>query len=474
MGIYGITRPITYEAEGCYKHKASKGPDSTIVNVLSSIARETYIAQENPIHFLKCKPVLQKVSKRLHLQGYIFQKTRGEKIKNIFNQLKLRRFFSRNKQKNVPSEILSKNQIIPTHKEFNSKKTPLSFSLLEYTLPIRSSLKVEFSNERQFVVFQNNKPITNGFLGELIYFPGGKMKLESTQTIANKSKFYLSLIPESNVVNSLFKQLKVMRDPENPNLINLTFQHQNPKLAAAIVNQTLKGYQDYLYEQAKDKIDKQLLYLEQRKNEILAEIDTMLSEHEVKLSKDVAEQKLFSIDHEIEILAQKQIDEKMRFYEIEEKIQLLLEQIQFEGSLEDFYQSQSLSQAIGKEEHEIQHFINTLQNEKTDTLLRLKLCEDFRDPIQGSDLSFESIGLFLRDPKLSELCSQMTALQEKALDHQNYSQKERATFKQLLESEKTQYQQYINRLQSSLEIKNTTIAEQLKDLYKDKLSALFR
>lgn len=285
----GIKRGSCYTARGTIKPQGSK-PNLTATMLLFSNLGEAYSSSEGPLYFLNSYPVAAKVSDRLCFQGNLVEIKEQKRVTSPFLVLKAKQHFGRHS----PSTPFGGIPHCPETLIFPDPEVSLQLDYLAYFSECSTLLSLEFLDDTTFLVKKGDELIGQGrvglpFTSDLVAFT-----LKKVDTPLGGKKYSLSLIPKHLAVHALQKAVSVRVDKENSDLISIVAKHSDRHLAARIVNLFIEEYHNHLKDQGKEKMERQIHYLEEREEATIEKIKRLTEEHGI-CTKNALEADQFSL-----------------------------------------------------------------------------------------------------------------------------------------------------------------------------------
>ena len=289
---YITSLPVTYKAEAQFKtqKKESGGLGATLLS-MSGGGGGGYMENDSPKDFLVSYPVAERVVKRLFLNGHIQELKKTQPSSARFQSLlafKAKRHF----ESKSPHVLVGSIEPCPAISElpFHLIETPINFKQLIYSLDIATSFTIRFIDDKNFITDAGkpgriNEPYTNGEYTFILNSNGESLK---------DRLFHFSLAPVYNVAKNLGNQLTVETDKENKQLLNLSYTHSHPEVAAKVINSFLTEYMLYQKAQGAEKIDHQLKYLASREQDIITKLKR-LTKAQAAFAKDEISRGNFSL-----------------------------------------------------------------------------------------------------------------------------------------------------------------------------------
>ena len=466
--LYFLTRPIKFVSEGIFKGQTAQ-TEAPLFKALEFLSAEnSYFTSDDSRVFLRCRPVLEEVVSTLNLQASIDQRVLSKKLREVWYTLKITNAYRRLKKQKPLSSLQSSDVYVP-HKLFiPDASAAFTCSHVCFLSETATSLKIHFLDEKTFSVFKGRKEVNKGHLERPFIWSEGSFILAGK---GKKGKtLSLNLIPMEQAVNSLKKRLKVTKDKENSKLIHVSFTHRDRHLAAAIVNETMEQYQNYLKGEGKKKITKQLAYLHQRQEETMASLDAVLQKHKSYLESSLSANTMISLENELQFMAQKQCEKKQIMLEISsemEHLSLLVwkdrpmnfsELIRYLHSIKKDQNLQALTvesarNLIHQRQHELDLFC--LENARYDYCL----CK-----LSDSVFDSSSLAKTLDDNSLKGRFEKIHSIHRQLIDEENWSEKEKDQLKAELETEKLFLIQHIGHLKEGATLQTHVLQSRIKTL----------
>lgn len=473
---YLATRPICFKAEGIFKSHSSQ-TEAPLYKALEFLGGEnSYFSTDDPRVFLKSHPVLEGVVSALNLQATLVEPKSGSRFKEVWFTLKTAHGYDKLKKQKPLSRIQSRAIFVPNKLIVPDTQPQFACSHVCFLAETSSSFKITFLDEKAFSVSRGRKEIGRGTTGTPFIWDEGSFILmgEGKKGV----RLALHFIPLEQAIGSLRKKIHVKKNRENSALIHVSFTHRDRHLAAAIVNETMEQYQNYLKNEGKKKITKQLAYLRGRQEETMAGLNEVLQKHTEYLEANLDANMMLSLERELQFMAQKQAEKKQILLETSsemEYLSLLLgcdKTLPLEKRLETLctlkegenLQALTIESArslIQERQHELDFFF--LDNARYDYCL-VKLTH--------SDFDSSSLSKILNDSSLKSRFEKIHAIHRQLIDRENWSEKEKEHLKSELDTERLFLIQHIHHLKEGAELQAVVLQSRIRELQKNLLLLL--
>lgn len=474
--LYLLTRPLSYTAHGIFKGHATQ-PVSLSKALEFLGGNEAYAPSEDPRSFLRSYPVVKRVVKSLSLQATVHEKKYGYRLRKIYQVLKTENFYRRLKKNSSSSLIQSKAVAIPKALPFLDDIQSLRCSSVRYSGELPTTLNIRFLTPVLFEAWKGKIPLGKGTLGESFSWEGGDFTLIGEGK--SGKKIGILFIPLEKAIESLQKSLQVSKEKDNANFVNVVYTHSDRKLAASIVNETMRQFEEYLKSEGKLKISKQLDYLKQRQEESISQLETMLDSHKFYLEGLLDSGKIMSLEKELEYIAQKQSEKRNELQKIGSEItrnyELLFTEkpLSFEellAFLKKRRADQTLQQltlnSAGSLIFDYQHDLDALS-------LDMERYNSCLEKLKETDFDSAALSNTLKDPSLGARFEKLHTLHLKLLDAKNWTEKERVQLRSEIETEKQFMLKHIEHLKEGTLLQEKTVRARLNTLQHNLLYLLF-
>lgn len=460
---YLLFKPVTFTATATFKG-GSQTSSSGLSKALEFLGGgESYSASDDPKVFLNSYPVMEEVARTLHLQLAIDDGTHPSRLQRIWHAFKAEKAQRVLKNKRPHSDVVvlpvPAKQIIP------DKTQMLTCTSLAYPGEVREVLTLRFIDQTSFEVKKGRTRLGQGELGHPFTWEGGHFTLEASAPIKGVST--LTFFPLEAVTRSLVKSVHVKRSKDHSALVHVAYTHHNRQLATAIVNTTMEAFQRYLREEGRKKIAKQLSYLQQRQEETLGGLEEVMEEHKRYLEAHLDSGEMLLLESELEFMAQKQAEIRRARDRITDEMLDIHRVVYGESAivfanLLDHLRDErpSVVQTLTVDGaralvNEHQHALDLLQMdvEKYDYCL-----SKLTDP----DFDTSALSKVIDDPTLHTRFAKIHTLHRNLIDTKNWSDKERLTLNEELETERRFLSKHINDLKQGASLKDEVIRNRLR------------
>lgn len=297
---YSFSRPIRFEAKATFKEGgiAKERGDSLVNGMLRFIgAAEPSIGGEK---IILCYDILREVVETLGLQGDVVQEG---KIKRFFQNIK----------EQLQAELKSPLEEV----------NPFLFASVHYEKEKGKQLYLFFPSRGAFEVYSAEKILLGkGKVGKEFSLEEFSFTLKKTPKVLKLSHFYpFQLHSLLSKILFLQKEVEVLKSPEDPTILLLSFKHRDRFLAKEVLSTIMSSYKNYLVKESHLASLAQIGYLEQREKELFDQMNHHLKEHMTYLKENMGEGGFLSVKEELTLLNKKrqQFQEKLLTLSLEEK-----------------------------------------------------------------------------------------------------------------------------------------------------------
>lgn len=378
---YLIFRPANYVAQASFKEMADREESWSVKEFFVGSFSLNNSSQAATI--MLSKEVLRPLIMKLGLQAQVpsFQKR-----------------FSKSFFTNFYENILA---------EFN---TPLKdidgfvFENVQYEKELSLSLFFSFVSEDSFELLDKDKnKIATCHLKERYQDKDIKFTLLRTPKNLILNKIYqLNLLPLPAIADSLVQKITVKYLKENYSVLLLTMKGRDRHLIAAILNELMEQYQNYLKKESDDLAKEQLSYLKKRQLDVNENLKNTLTEYENYLSKNLDREGFFTFGQEMDTLLSPHNKYHSQLFDIDLEIANL-------------QKNRSSFSTQDGELNRLEDAISGLKNEKD--LLSLSLLSDSKQEslkeLQNKHQRIETIDLNLKKLETMDLNSPKCDVDEK-------------------------------------------------------------
>lgn len=409
---FALTRPIRYMAEGSFKEKGLKENNLSLSSSLIQFLNSNNQGPESEASTLMLsRAILQNVVDDLHLQANLTTDNGTEgRLSLIRSNLQL-------------SLWSLTNRVLPVIRD---PVCPISFSSFSYTGEIPLSFRLCLHKDGTFDLFENSPIKTcagKGKLSEPFHFQTLSFVLKQD----NESKslcpqyFNLTVNPLVETTKAIEKNLVIEPDKQDKNLLKIKYFHRNRHIAAQTLNALMASYQSYTEQHHKMIADKQLDYLNIRRDQLRKNLVSSMEQHADFLTHDLSTSGFVESNKEMEFLAKSQHEYKRKLLDNELEIKRLssvkpdnfahLERVSSnEGDLSIvnsiFSEMRALKQQRDALEIEIQRKSNSigsdLQTHFNEQVSELKDVQNTLEQLNHLQEEFEKTGTFIPNNSLLE------------------------------------------------------------------------
>lgn len=187
-----------------------------------------------------------------------------------------------------------------------SDPDPFIFRRVSYTDEKPLSLLLKLTDEFHFEVHDQNKRIIGkGKLGHPFSCANVKFTLRSVPKSARMDRLYsLTIKPWISAVGEIRSKLKVTPNKQDRSILRLLYSSRDRFLAADVVNQVMKSYQNFLKRENDESYQAQLAYLLHRQQELTQVYDEALADHANYLKESIHKSGFLGFSQELELLSQ--------------------------------------------------------------------------------------------------------------------------------------------------------------------------
>lgn len=317
MGIlFGLTRPISYEAEGTFKEKKNRQnsvtPFGSVVQLMTE-GGSLGGAESEAASLMISRKILSGVIDKLHLQANL--QAHGEEettLKLMVRNLQLAVSYLQKNRKPVLADPSS----------------PLIIENLTYTGEFPKQWDLELKEDGSFTVidFSHGRKDLKGIghLGSPFTVEELTFTLQPSSTASVKSQsFTLSVESLPEVVKNIVKTLVIEPTKQDKSVLKLTYRHRNRLTASKIINTIMEEYQAHLKFSHNTMAKEQLKYLNQRQKQLTERLTDLMLDHADFLANDLYSSGLIESEKQIEFLAEKQHEYKQKLIDNELEIKRL-------------------------------------------------------------------------------------------------------------------------------------------------------
>lgn len=305
LGIFlALIQPIKYEAEGTFREKGNKNPgiSSQLYEMLSG-GSSLSEGESEAMTMIKSRKFLEKIIDEHNLQADLKHASDSE---GLFSRLKnnLTAFFAKFKSREEPC-LSDPNCDLKVDKVSYKGEVPLAFSLTLYP-------------DSSFELFDHHakKNLGKGRLNTPFESEDLKISLIGERSIPQKGykKYNLSVNPLWKTYKQVSELLDVDSVKNDKTLLKVTFLDRDRKKAANFLNSVMSGYQEFLQNSHKTISDKQIDYLNIRREDLTDKLCTLIQKHANFLSGDLYSAGFIDTNKEVEFLAMRKQEYKQKLF----------------------------------------------------------------------------------------------------------------------------------------------------------------
>ena len=178
-----------------------------------------------------------------------------------------------------------------------------------------------FEDLTHFRLFSGKREIAKGKVGEELSLPEGvQFLLEKTpSSLKVDRKYRLTISHWVAAAASLRKQLQIKTDKLNTSIYHLSYCHRNRYFAIQVLNGLMDEYRRYLKREHDQVAKEQIVYLDQKQEEIYQKLSHVFEEHEQYLCRNLKDKGFFGLEQEAQsyFLPHKECLEKLFIIDIE-------------------------------------------------------------------------------------------------------------------------------------------------------------
>ncbi len=271
--FWTLTKEPKYILESSFKEKGK-----TQVGLSKSLAEALFSGGGNgpeseAASLMRSRKLTEQLVKNLDLQGKVF-------------------FF----EKNYEYLAAMRDNLIVDWAHFNNERhpvlpdpqAPLLIQNITYKEEVPLNLDLKFLDEDHFIVLSGNQEVGRGELGEPFEYALASFTLHrNTSKPLTNQKLGVEIQPLFYVAENISRNLMIMPDKTDKNLLVLRLPHRDRFVGAKILNEIMSIYLDYLHDEHMRISDEQLNYLQNRRQMMGAELKKMMDDHALSLSSDL-------------------------------------------------------------------------------------------------------------------------------------------------------------------------------------------
>lgn len=309
-GVWTMTRPARYTAEGTFREKNSR------TSPLGGLAQALFIENFNSasgsdteaMTLMKSRALMKDVVARLNLQGRVIPKCSQENIVHHFCN-------------NIKSSWSGYTK--SPHPTLKDPESFLKIENINYLAEVPIVLNIKLLDENQYRVSQGRTELGIGLLDTPFVASdyAFTLKMKNVNDQPKESSYTLILQPAKDVADSLTEDFNVETTKNDKGVLKLTFTHRDRHFAAELVNGIMDVYQDFIKRRQNKIATIQMNYLERRQAETAEHLKKLMNDHAKFVSSDVSTTGFTDSEKEMEFLAhtQRELKQKLVSNELEIK-----------------------------------------------------------------------------------------------------------------------------------------------------------
>jgi hypothetical protein len=268
--FYIVTQPIQYEIVASFKEQGDIKTDGALKEFKEALGLMFDVTQTSV--FMKSQHILRPVVVRFGLQVV-------QKPSNDFLELFSRTIRAEFRQTNVDLERFQ-------------------FSNVQYDGEQDLSFSFQWLDDRVFELSMQQER-TRGELGQQISLQGVSLCIDR----APRQQGSFTIEPWTETVARVRARLLIQPHKQNRSLYILTLRWPDRFVGAAVVNGLMERYQQFWKEDYEQRVNADLAYLQQRKNELFQEFATGMEEYKRYLQNNVDSSGMMDLKQQIKEIA---------------------------------------------------------------------------------------------------------------------------------------------------------------------------
>lgn len=318
--FYVLSRPNEYPATAHFKElgNSKDGSGGSLSHLVLGVGPGSIGSEA--VSAMKSHTLLTRVALKLGLQGNLQES--GRKIgmgRNMFNRLLVEwAHFAKHEVANI-----------------DCPDCPLAVSEIHYSGDSTIPLSLDFISPTSYIVKNQFGNVGEGRLGQSFRTDHFAFTIDRKHSEDFEGgSFSLSLIPLWKVVDHLEGSVNIEVDEEDMTLLILEYSHRDRVLAAAVLNEIMIAYQDYLQREHDRLADIQIAYLKKRQEEMFSSQAKVMRQHAKMLSNDISSTGFVNFEKEIEFLFKNRLACLEKINTLDLKLQKLDRLLQNDQALE--------------------------------------------------------------------------------------------------------------------------------------------
>lgn len=275
LATYVLMRPVQYEAEGTFKEKGNVQSPMNAGSLTSLLLTGFNSSGKGEAKsMMLSRKLLERVIRVQDLQGDLVQKTSGLNfLKNILDNAATEYAYLMRRQKPPLPDL----------------QLPLRARDIRFSGEYPIDLQLNFDTESTFKVYDDAKTeLGRGAVGTPFAVEQFSFTLvRNGDTPMSTETFKLTLSPIPTVTKKLSKCIEISAEKDDLNLLKLRYCHPDRRVAAAVLNQLMLSYQDYLRSDQKRIAEEQITYLNKREGEMMDYLMERIDDFAGKVAAEV-------------------------------------------------------------------------------------------------------------------------------------------------------------------------------------------
>lgn len=507
--LYGVTRPIEYQAYATFKEKGKS--QLGLSQSLSALLLNAEVNDSDALMMMKSRKLVEQLVKSLGLQVVLSKK------EFTFSVLPLQTI----KQNLLIEYALLKKPNIPVIKDQN---IDLYAKDVTYHGEIPFELQITFQSDDDFEIFNHNgNKLGEGSLGAPFFIEGIQATLMRENSPGSsyrgiRQNYLLTFLPLGGTAQTISKRFFIESDRSDKNLLKITYKHGNRHQAVSHINALMDLYQEHIIKEHQRTCALQIEYLQNRQQEMDMQLQEIMKNHAQELSSNLNSTGFVDYGTAMNFLTNNQHQFKQKLQALDLEIQWL-HQAQNEGKLSyDTFNStinSEVNNLLSKEIRSLRHEADSLEIALRKSQSNLQVPEDILiakhssfSEFQGIDLQtakelylnyskelndlesksaqqqfiinqindpeFEisSLSTVLVDPISTEMISKATQLIISLKDHENLTQKEQERLKAGLSMHKEFFIIHLSQAVQLMDLRQRLMKEKIEALQRVNLSLI--
>lgn len=301
--FWTLTKEPKYIMESSFKEKGK-----TQVGLSKSLAEALFSGggggpESEAASLMKSRKLTEQLVKNLDLQGKVF-------------------FFEKNYEylaamrDNLKVDIAHFNN--ERHPVLPDPQSPLLIQNITYLDEIPLNLEIKFTDEDHYTVYFGSEEWGTGELGEPFVNPKATFTLHrNTSKSLTNQKLGVEIQPLFFVAENISRNLMIMPDKSDKNLLVLRLPHRDRFLGTKILNELMSIYLSYLHDEHMRISKEQLDYLQDRRTMMGSELKKMMDDHALSLSSDLTTTGFANSTRAMEFMAGAQNDYRQKLLAID-------------------------------------------------------------------------------------------------------------------------------------------------------------